>query len=111
MAPKRKLRKEDVDKVTALEVLKKKRMTVLEFADALRHCGKHVPGPRKAYNVLSRLQAQGLTRREESSRDVSYTMDVKGESRQVERSARVVYWSLTGKGQDRLKYLLTRDRR
>jgi len=98
-----------VKKVIALRVLSNGPMDVSEFGEALVALKFKIKGPRKPYNILSRLLAQGLVRREVTQEEVTYDMKVRGSNppakRPVSRGCTRVRWSLTGKGQDRLKYL------
>jgi len=94
-----------VKKVIALRVLSEGSMDVSQFGAALVALKFKVKGPRKPYNILSRLLAQGLVRREVTQEEVTYDMTVRGSQRPVSRGCRRVRWALTGKGKDRLKYL------
>jgi len=94
-----------VQKSIALRVLSSGPMDIAQFGKALVDLKFKIKGPRKPYNILARLLAQGLVRREVSQEEVSYSMNVKGSQRTVSRGCRRVRWDLTKKGQDRLKYL------
>jgi hypothetical protein len=94
-----------VKKAIALRVLLGGALDVLGFGRALVALGFKIKGPRKPFNILARLLAQGLVRREITKEEVTYQMKVGGESKPVSRGCTRVRWSLTKKGQERLKYL------
>lgn len=85
---------------------------VVQFAAALVAAGFVCPGPRKAFNVLSRLHAQGLASRDAQRGEVEYAIKGGKESppRAIRRAQTMVFWSITPKGEGRLRWLLQRGK-
>lgn len=91
-----------VNKVSALTILRKSGpISVTDYQNFLNSLGFRCPGPRKAWNVLRRLELQGLVKRARSRQEVAYKL----REREVRRAQEKVSWTITLKGQNRLSWL------
>lgn len=108
----KKLPKRFVDKKTALVVLERDGpMAVTEFGERLRAIGKLMKGPRKAFNVLSKLFNQGLVRRMEKQKLLRYKMSRGEKLLDIERIGRVVLWGISDRGKKRLAYYAEKEKK
>lgn len=82
-----------------------------QFARGLERLGfdidlKDVARAARVYNLLQRLWRQGLIRKLEEQRELTYGVKEKaGRSYRVTRSQAIVLWEITPKGEARFKYL------